>query len=99
MRRAYRIVTAAAWAGWLLIWLEDLLLRSGLPVNRIPLLFQAAGLVAILSVAAVPVMFLLRALECLRKREKLWLDALLLVGSAMIAWYLWFPAMVWMAGV
>lgn len=54
---------------------------------------------AVLSVAAVPVMFLLRAVECLRKREKLWLDALLLVGSAMIAWYLWFPAMVWMAGV
>ena len=100
MRRNYRIVTAVAWIGWLLVWLQELTYGSAfhkwLYATLIP---QVAGLTGLLSVAAVPVLFILSVLESRRLKRPVWPEVLLLAVSACIAAFLWFPAMIRMAGV
>jgi hypothetical protein len=100
VRRNYRIATAAAWVGWLLVWLQELTYGSvfydWIVATLIP---QAAGLTGLLSVVVVPVLFILSVLESRRLKRPVWPEVLLLAVSACIAAFLWFPAMIRLAGV
>jgi len=100
VRRIYRIATAVAWTGWLLVWLQELTYGSAfhkwMDATLIP---QVAGLAGLLSVASVPVLFILSVLESSRLKRAVWPEVLLLAVSACIAAFLWFPALIMLAGV
>ena len=100
MRRNYRIATAVAWMGWLLVWLEWMTRGSAFQEWLAAVwVSQIAGLAGLLSVAAVPVLFILSVLECRRLRRRIWPDVLLLAVTAGVVAFLWFPAFIRIAGV
>lgn len=100
MRKWYRIAVIVVCVMGLLVWLTDvtypsafqqIMLKSGV--------YSIASLVDLLSVVVVPVLFILSVLESRRLKRRVWPELLLLAVSACIAAFLWFPAMIRMAGV
>lgn len=52
-----------------------------------------------LSVVAVPVLFVMTALESRRLKRRVWPDVLLLAVTACVMAFMWFPAFISLAGV
>lgn len=100
MRQWYRIAAIVGCVMGLLVWLTDVtypsafqqvMLKSGV--------YSIAALVELLSVVAVPVLFVLTALESRRLKRRVWPDVLLLTVTVGVVALLWFPALIRLAGV
>lgn len=100
MRKWYRIAVIVVCVMGLLVWLTDvtypsafqqIMLKSGV--------YSIASLVDLLSVIVVPALFVLTVLESRRLKRRVWLDALLFAVAVGVVAFLWFPALIRLAGV
>ena len=100
MRKWYRIAAVAACAMGLLVWLTDMTYPSAFQRGMLESgMYSIAALVVMLSVVAVPVLFVLAALESCRLKRRVWPDVLLLAVTAGVVAFMWFPALISLAGV
>lgn len=100
MRKWYRIAAVAACVMGLLVWLTDTTYPSAFQRGMLESgMYSIAALVVMLSVVAVPVLFVLTALEGRRLKRQVWPDVLLLAVTAGVVAFLWFPALISLAGV
>ena len=100
MRKWYRIAVSTACVTGLLVWLTDATYGSAFQWGMLKSgVYSMAALLELLCVLAVPALFVLTVLESRRLKRRVWPDVLLLAVTAGVVAFLWFPALIRLAGV